>query len=213
MNRRKRSWCALEQAGGYGLDALWNDDFHHSAMVALTGRNEAYYTDYRGQSTGIYLGGEVRLSVPGAMVQMAEAAPGHAEPRTQSACNSSTYIQNHDQIANSARGNRRPHADQPRPIPRDDCAAAAGPGTPMLFQGQEFASSTPFLLFRRSQAGTGKAGPRRPREVPGAIPQSVACRSAREVCSIREIPRRFRNANWILPSGSSTRDTTHCIKI
>jgi maltooligosyltrehalose trehalohydrolase len=34
--------------GGYGLDALWNDDFHHSAMVALTGRNEAYYTDYGG---------------------------------------------------------------------------------------------------------------------------------------------------------------------
>ena len=34
--------------GGYGLDALWNDDFHHSAMVALTGRNEAYYTDYLG---------------------------------------------------------------------------------------------------------------------------------------------------------------------
>ena len=34
---------------GYGLDALWNDDFHHSAMVALTGRNEAYYTDYLGR--------------------------------------------------------------------------------------------------------------------------------------------------------------------
>ena len=31
--------------GGYGLDALWNDDYHHSAYVALTGRNEAYYTD------------------------------------------------------------------------------------------------------------------------------------------------------------------------
>ena len=37
----------LEQ-GGYGLDALWNDDFHHSAIVALTGRSEAYYTDYHG---------------------------------------------------------------------------------------------------------------------------------------------------------------------
>ena len=36
------------ERGGYGLDALWNDDFHHSAMVALTGRHEAYYTDYRG---------------------------------------------------------------------------------------------------------------------------------------------------------------------
>jgi maltooligosyltrehalose trehalohydrolase len=34
--------------GGYGLDALWNDDFHHSMVVALTGRYEAYYTDYRG---------------------------------------------------------------------------------------------------------------------------------------------------------------------
>ena len=38
-----------ENAGGFGIDALWNDDFHHSAMVALTGHNEAYYTDYLGQ--------------------------------------------------------------------------------------------------------------------------------------------------------------------
>jgi maltooligosyltrehalose trehalohydrolase len=35
--------------GGYGLDALWNDDFHHSAIVALTGRHEAYYSDYSGR--------------------------------------------------------------------------------------------------------------------------------------------------------------------
>ena len=34
---------------GYGMDALWNDDFHHTAGVALTGRNEAYYTDYLGR--------------------------------------------------------------------------------------------------------------------------------------------------------------------
>ena len=37
------------ESGGYGLDALWNDDFHHSATVALTGRNEACYTDYLGK--------------------------------------------------------------------------------------------------------------------------------------------------------------------
>jgi maltooligosyltrehalose trehalohydrolase len=36
------------EQGGYGMDALWNDDFHHTAVVAMTGRNEAYYTDYRG---------------------------------------------------------------------------------------------------------------------------------------------------------------------
>ena len=34
--------------GGYGFDALWNDDFHHTAIVRLTGRREAYYTDYKG---------------------------------------------------------------------------------------------------------------------------------------------------------------------
>ncbi len=38
----------LPEQGGYGLDGLWNDDFHHTATVALTGHNEAYYTDYKG---------------------------------------------------------------------------------------------------------------------------------------------------------------------
>src|SRR4029077_3315461 len=38
------------ERGGYGLDALWNDDFHHSAMVALLGQREAYYTDYLGRA-------------------------------------------------------------------------------------------------------------------------------------------------------------------
>ena len=47
-SRRTSGSCAPSADGGYGLDALWNDDFHHSAMVALTGRSEAYYTDYRG---------------------------------------------------------------------------------------------------------------------------------------------------------------------
>jgi hypothetical protein len=37
------------ERGGYGLDALWNDDFHHGAMVALTGHHEAYYSDHRGR--------------------------------------------------------------------------------------------------------------------------------------------------------------------
>jgi maltooligosyltrehalose trehalohydrolase len=43
-------------AGGYGVDAAWNDDFHHSAYVRLTGRREAYFSDHRGapqESTGI----------------------------------------------------------------------------------------------------------------------------------------------------------------
>src|SRR6202020_688980 len=37
------------ERGGYGLDGLWNDDYQHTAKVALTGRREAYYTDYAGK--------------------------------------------------------------------------------------------------------------------------------------------------------------------
>lgn len=57
--------------GGCGMDALWNDDFHHAAMVAMTGHSEAYYCDYRGAAAGVHLGGKVGLPVPGAAVQVA----------------------------------------------------------------------------------------------------------------------------------------------
>ncbi len=64
--------------GGYGLDALWNDDFHHSAMVALTGRAEAYYSDTRGEPQELDLGREVRLPVSGAAVPLAARTSRHA---------------------------------------------------------------------------------------------------------------------------------------
>ena len=52
----RRAWSRRPKSGGYGLDALWNDDFHHAARVALTGRNEAYYRDYLGRAAGADLG-------------------------------------------------------------------------------------------------------------------------------------------------------------
>ena len=47
-SRRTRRLVRPPEQGGYGLDALWNDDYHHAAVVALTGRREAYYRDYTG---------------------------------------------------------------------------------------------------------------------------------------------------------------------
>ena len=73
-SRRTRGWCGRSTQGGYGLDALWNDDFHHSAMVALTGRREAYYTDYRGTPQEFISAREVRLPVPGPVVPLAAEA-------------------------------------------------------------------------------------------------------------------------------------------
>ena len=54
--------------GGYGMDALWNDDFHHTATVAMTGRNEAYYTDYHGAPQEIVSAAQMGLSLPGAAI-------------------------------------------------------------------------------------------------------------------------------------------------
>ena len=68
------------EKGGYGLDALWNDDFHHSAMVALTGHNEAYYTRLPRHAAGVHLGGQVGLSLSGPALPVAEEAARHAGP-------------------------------------------------------------------------------------------------------------------------------------
>ena len=91
--------------GGYGLDALWNDDFHHSAMVALTGRSEAYYSRHPRRAAGVHLGGEVRLSVPGPALSLAAEAARHAGLGLPPAA-FVVFLQNHDQVANSARGLR-----------------------------------------------------------------------------------------------------------
>ena len=69
-----------EAAGGLGYDLLWNDDFHHSAMVRLTGQREAYYTDYTGSAAELAAGGA------GGFCSKANATPGRkrvaARPRS-----------------------------------------------------------------------------------------------------------------------------------
>ena len=74
-------WSGRPTTGGYGLDALWNDDFHHSAVVALTGRREAYYSGSPRNATGVHLGGEARLSVSGAALRVAEEGARHPHRR------------------------------------------------------------------------------------------------------------------------------------
>ena len=68
--------------GGYGLDALYNEDFHHSARVALTGLREAYYSDYRGNASEWLACATVGLSFPGAALHVAAEAEGHSGPRS-----------------------------------------------------------------------------------------------------------------------------------
>jgi maltooligosyltrehalose trehalohydrolase len=135
----------LEQ-GGYGLDALWNDDFHHSAMVALTGRREAYYTDYHGTPQEIISALKYGFLYQGQYYQWQGKRRGTPTLDLPPAV-FVTFLQNHDQIANSGLGLRIHLLTSAGRYKALTAVLLLGPGTPMLFQGQEFAAASPFFYF------------------------------------------------------------------
>ena len=132
--------------GGHGLDALWNDDFHHAAMVALTGRSEAYYSDTRGEPQEFIASAKYGFLFQGQYYDWQHKTRGtpslHIDPARFVA-----YLQNHDQIANSARGLRGHQLSSPGKWRAMTTLMLLMPATPMLFQGQEFAAAEPFLYF------------------------------------------------------------------
>ena len=135
------------EAGGYGLDAQWSDDFHHAVHVALTGETGGYYADFEPLTAlakvveqGFFHDGtwsSFRGRPHGAPIDV-ERMPGWRLV---------VCSQNHDQIGNRARGDRLTEA-----LDDDQLVCAAlltltSPFTPMLFQGEEWAASTPFQFF------------------------------------------------------------------
>ena len=133
-------------AGGHGFDALWNDDFHHSARVALTGRREAYLQDYRGEAQEFISAARHGFLYQGQYYAWQQQRRG--TPALHLPCRAWVhYLENHDQIANSASGKHLYQRAAPAAWRALSALLLLGPQTPMLFQGQEFASSKPFLYF------------------------------------------------------------------
>jgi maltooligosyltrehalose trehalohydrolase len=130
----------------YGVDAMWNDDWHHAAMIAAGGKREAYYTDYKGKAQEF-----VSLARHGFLYQgqryswqkNRRGTPSLDTPRERLVC----YLQNHDQVANSQAGARLHQITTPGIDRALTALLLLGPNTPMLFQGEEFAASSPFLYF------------------------------------------------------------------
>ncbi len=133
------------EAGGFGIDAQWNDDFHHALHAVLTGENNGYYQDFGSleqlaktiQRAFIYDGiySPFRESIHG---KPASGLSGH---------HFLAYAQNHDQIGNRAQGERLSHLVS---LAKSKIAAAlvfTSPFIPMLFQGEEFGASSPFQYF------------------------------------------------------------------
>ena len=135
------------EAGGYGLDAQWSDDFHHAVHVALTGETQGYYADFEP------LAALVKVCERGFFHDGTFSSfrgRDHGVPIDTSAMPTWRLVvshQNHDQVGNRARGDRTTEV-----LDLDQLASAAlltlaGPFTPMLFQGEEWAASTPFQFF------------------------------------------------------------------
>lgn len=134
------------KAGGYGFDSLWNDDYHHTAVVRLTGRREAYYTDYEGKSQEFISALKFGFLYQGQYYEWQKKNRGTAYLKRDPAA-FITFIENHDQIANSGNGRRLHYLSDPGNYRAMACLLLLGPNTPMLFQGQEFGSSSPFYYF------------------------------------------------------------------
>lgn len=135
------------EGGGRGLDAQWSDDFHHAVHVALSGETTGYYADFEPLEAlakvcerGFFHDGTF------------SSFRGRDHGRPVDTARMPTWRlvvanQNHDQVGNRARGDRlAEHLDDDQLA----CAALltlAGPFTPMLFMGEEWAASTPFAFF------------------------------------------------------------------
>lgn len=132
--------------GGDGLDALWNDDFHHTALVALTGRSEAYYMDYGGTPQEFISAAKYGYLYQGQWYKWQKKRRGtpafDLEPSAFVA-----FIENHDQVANSGFGKRSHEDTSPGRYRAMAALLLLGPWTPMFFQGQEFCASTRFFYF------------------------------------------------------------------
>jgi maltooligosyltrehalose trehalohydrolase len=144
-NRNDARVVSPPEVGGWGFDAVWNDDFHHSSHVLLTGERDGYYEDFCGVE-------DLAVAYREGFLYSGQ----YSKYRRKRYGNSSklipakrfvVYSQNHDQVGNRRVGDRLSHS-----LSFDQLKLAAGivllsPYIPMLFMGEEYAESAPFQYF------------------------------------------------------------------
>ena len=176
--------------GGFGLDAVWNDDLHHSAMVAITGHNEAYYGDHLGDPQEFIAAAKYGYLFQGQVYGHQRKGRGRPGLDLDPAC-FVTFVQNHDQVANTGRGSRFHRLTSPGRARAITALILLMPGTPMLFQGQEFWASTPFLYFADHQADLADLVRRGRREFLSQFP-SLRSGSSRAIMADPDAEATFR---------------------
>lgn len=140
------------ELGGYGLPAQWNEDFHHALHTQLTGEDNGYYQDF-GTLDQLAKSLSRGFVYDGCYSKFRKRKHGAPSP-TLTGANFVGYLQNHDQIGNRALGDR---INQSLTLGQTKIGAAlvlTSPFIPMLFQGEEWAATTPFLYFTDHQDQT-----------------------------------------------------------
>jgi maltooligosyltrehalose trehalohydrolase len=131
--------------GGYGLDAQWNDDFHHALRVTLTGDQAGYYRDFQGITD---LGRAVRegFVYRGQYSECRRRRHGNSAQH----CRPSQFLvfaQNHDQIGNRAIGDRLATRVSPEALKVASALVLLSANIPFLFMGEEYGETAPFQYF------------------------------------------------------------------
>jgi len=145
-DRQEAKMVRPRSEDGDDLDGMWNDDIHHSAVVALTGRKEAYFSDYRGTPQEFISAAKYGFLYQGQALSWRKALRGSSTfgiPAEAFVC----FIENHDQIANTGPGERVRFQTSPARYRAMTALLLLGPWTPLLFQGEEFGASSPFIFF------------------------------------------------------------------
>ena len=133
------------EAGGYGIDAQWSDDFHHALHSVLTGERAGYYQDF-----GTL--GDVGRALENAFVfdgrrSLFRGRPHGRKPEGLPGWRFLGYLQTHDQVGNRAKGERSSCLMNVGRLKIGAAMVLCAPFIPMLFQGEEFAAGTPFQYF------------------------------------------------------------------
>ena len=144
-----------ESRGGWGLDGVWADDFHHVVRRMLAGDEYSYYRDYQGTAEELaatlrrgwlYVG---QRSVHEGTTRGTD--PSHVPMRKAVTC-----VQNHDQVGNRALGDRLHHTADAAAWRAAVTVLLTAPTTPLLFMGQEWSASTPFQFFTDFEPELGR---------------------------------------------------------
>ncbi|HEY1770496.1 MAG TPA: malto-oligosyltrehalose trehalohydrolase [Chthoniobacterales bacterium] len=141
--------------GGIGLDACWADDFHHVVRVMLTGEREGYFQSYEGTPEEL----SETLRDGWLLFGRKRQRKGADEMRECAALAPEQFIfciSNHDQIGNEAFGSRLNQKISPAAYRAASALLLLAPCTPLLFMGQEWSASTPFLFFTDHEPALGR---------------------------------------------------------